>query len=309
MSDLENMLDVENTNDQPVDAVAADAETTDSTPQEDATDQVEFVIEDEGDQETKPKSNFDDVQKRKAAFARAKQKERQAKKEAQELKLKLAQEQEEREKLAAEVARMSAGPKPTLEDCDWDQDEYDRRSAEWQAKQPKQVEKKEPQKLDDYEPDLDAQFNLSEGDQKLKSGGIKDVEEKVGELSETIQSKFGINPDQVFDSWAAIAEESGEDYSVSSARYMIARNPAVLDEIARCKTPLGVNRILKREASKLKVRSRQKLDTQPEPTIRNGGPIDNLERAVEKARDAWIADGTIANYNAYKAAQKAAKAK
>lgn len=270
MSDLENMLDVENTNDQPVDAVAADAETTDSTPQEDATDQVEFFIEDEVDQETATKSNFDDVEKRRAAFAKAKKKEREAQKKARELEIKLAQEQEEREKLAAEVARMSAGPKPTLEDCDWDQEEYDRRSAEWHAKQPKQVEKKEPQKLDDYEPDLDAQFNLSEGDQKLKSGGIKDVEEKVGELSETIQSKFGINPDQVFDSWAAIAEESGEDYSVSSARYMIARNPAVLDEIARCKTPLGVNRILKREASKLKTKPSKSVDYQPEPNVGSG---------------------------------------
>lgn len=270
MSDLENMLDVENTNDQPTDAVAADVEATDSTPQEDATDQVEFFIEDEGDQESAPKNNFDDVEKRRAAFTKVKRKEREAQKKARELEAKLAQEQEQREALAAEVARLSAGPKPTLEDCEWDEGEYDRRKAEWESKQPKPVEKKEVQKSDDYEPDIDAQFQLSEGDDKLEKGGIKDIKEKVSELSDIIQSKFGANPDAVFDSWAAIAEESGEDYNVSSARYMIARNPSVLDEIVKCRTPLGVNRILKREASKLKTRSSKSVDTQPEPDVGSG---------------------------------------
>lgn len=271
MSDLENMLEVENSNDQPTDAVAADVEETSTTPQGEDTDQVEFFIDDEGDQEEKPNNNFDDVAKRKAAFAKAKQKEREAKKKARELETQLAKERQEREELAAQVARLSAGKKPTLEDCEWDEDEYDRRKAEWESKQPKAVEQKEqPEQVEEYEPDIDAQFQLSEGDAKLKSGGIKDVEEKVSELADAIQAKFGVNPEVVFDNWAAIAEESGEEYSVSSARYMVARNPAVLDEIARCKTPLGVNRILKREASKLKTRNSKSVDTQPEPNVGSG---------------------------------------
>ena len=307
MSDLENMLNVENENGQPNDAVAADLEATSTTPQGEATDQVQFFIEDEGSQEHKP-NNFDDTEKRRAAFAKAKRKEREAQQNAKKLEQKLEEERKERERLAAQVAALSAGPKPTIESCDYDEDEYHKKHAEWVAKQPKQIEEPvQNEKVNEYEPDYDAQFTLSEGDNLLQSGGIADVKEKVSSLSEILQSKFGANPDAVFDNWAVIAEESGEDYNVSSARYMIARNPAVLDEIARCRTPLGINRILKREASKLKTRAQQKLETQPEPSINSSGPIDNATKAAQKAKEQWMKSGSAADYQSYQAAKKLTK--
>lgn len=270
MSDLENMLNVENENGQPNEAVAADLEATSTTPQGEATDQVQFFIEDEGTQESKP-NNFDDVAKRRAAFAKKERQKREAQQKAKELEQKLAEERKERERLAAQVAALSAGPKPTIESCDYDEDEYHKRHSEWVAKQPKQIEEPvQNEKADDYEPDYDVQFTLNEDDKLLQSGGITDVKEKVSSLSEILQSKFNANPEAVFENWVVIAEESGEDYNVSSARYMIARNPAVLDEIARCRTPLGINRILKREASKLKTRQRKPIDTQPEPDVGSG---------------------------------------
>ena len=307
MSDLENMLDVDNSNDQPNEAVAAELEATSTTPQGEATDPVEFFIDDEGSQESKPNNNFDDTAKRKAAFAKSKRKEREAVQKAKELEQKLENERLERERLAAQVAALSAGPRPTVESCGWDEQEFIKQNAEWESKQPKAVEKQAtPAQVDSYEPDYDAQFQLSEGDELLKKGGITDVAEKASELSSILQSKFGANPDAVFDNWAAIAEESGESYSVSSARYMIARNPSVLDEISRCRTPLGINRILKREALKLKTRSQQKLDTQPEPDIKSSGPIDNAAKAIESAKAKWMQSGSVADYNAYKQLKKTA---
>lgn len=282
MSDLGNMLNVDNTNTQPSDAVTADLETTLSTSHDEATELLELVTEDEGSQQAKP-NDFDDVEKRRAAFAKSKQKEKAAKQKARELEDALAVERKERERLAEQLHKLS---KPREEDSGWNDEAHRKAVAEWEANQPKPKSSDAP-KVTDYEPDIDMQFALNEGDKKLKAGGITDVEDKVSELASTIAAKFGANPDSVFDSWAAIAEESGEDYSVANARYAIARNPAVLEEIAKCRTPLGINKILKREAAKIKPRTNKPLGTVPEPDIKSSGPIDNASKAIEKARNEW----------------------
>lgn len=136
-----------------------------------------------------------------------------------------------------------------------------------------------------YQPDDEAEFMLHEGEQTLKNGGIKDFDEKRGALSEAI-SQLGADPEQVFNQWASFARQDGS-YDAANALYMVARSPKALEEIAKEKSQLGVNRVLKKYASKLKLQKVKPV--QDEPTdINHGGPIDNAASAIAKARQAWV---------------------
>ena len=107
----------------------------------------------------------------------------------------------------------------------------------------------------------------------------------------------------------SIGRQRGVD--VAKAFVGLNKNPSLvrkLSEAYATQNPFALADVLAEAEKKVRLQARKPLDTQPEPTIPNGGRIDNLQAAVEKAKDAWIKDGSIANYNAYKAAQKAAKA-
>ena len=119
MSDsLENMAEMQSEIDQPNNGVAPELE--ENTPPQGDTEEMELVIEAEGDQLEEPKTNMSQEQAY-AAFRKEKEK-RQRKNEELEAAAKREKELLERiSKLEGTVGGITKGAPPTLESCDWDE--------------------------------------------------------------------------------------------------------------------------------------------------------------------------------------------
>lgn len=274
MSDLENMPEVTDDSAQPTEAVAAEVEATEATPQAEETEQEEFVIEGEGDQEEKPKD--DEVKKRQAAFAERKRKQREAEQKAR-------QERERAERLEAELAElrskigtMERGPRPNPDDFYGDPEGFYKALDEWKGADKRQEKTEQQQTAPSYEPDYQAEFALEEGSAKLKTGGITDFDDKVSAVKQTISQLVpGSDPEAIFNGIISIAVNGGVD--PAKAAYMIGLKPAeILAEMNSIEAPTEAARafklksILEREAGKLKTRKKNSVDTQPEPSVRSG---------------------------------------
>lgn len=277
MSDLGNAPEVTDDAVQPTDAVAADVEATEATPQAEEIEHEEFVIEGDGDQDQKPEDKeVEELKKRQAAFAERKRKQKEAEEAAQREK-KRADELEERlRRLESGVGDMQRGPRPNPDDFYGDAEGFYKALDEWNGKSSSAPESNPAAKAPEYTPDYQAEFALEEGSEKLKSGGISDFDEKVSLVKDTI-SKIapGANASAVFNDLMSIAVNGGVD--PAKAAYMIGRNPeAILRELDSVKAPNEASRvfqfktIMEREANKLKTRKKNSVDTQPEPSVRQG---------------------------------------
>lgn len=305
MSDsLENMAEMQNEVTQPVDAVVADTEET-SSPQT-GDEEMELYIEAEGDQSETPNEGATDAELHARWL-----KERDKRKKKEELR---KAEEERANRLEAELAELRSqvgnitkGAPPTLESCDWDEQLFAQKMQEYYApksESPKPVEQTS-QTAQQHSNDED-DFYLYQKEQELSKSIPTYEQEKAGLIEQFKQ--YGGN-EQNIAHLTSIGRQRGVD--VAKAFVGLNKNPSLvrkLSEAYATQNPFALADVLSEAEKKVRLQARKPLDTQPEPTIPNGGRIDNLQAAVEKAKDAWIKDGSIANYNAYKAAQKAAKA-
>ncbi len=306
MSDsLENMAEMQNEVTQPVDVVVTDTEET-SSPQT-GDEEMELYIEAEGDQTEEPKTNMSQEQAY-AAFRKEKEK-RQRKNEELEAAAKREKELLDRlAKLEGTVGGIAKGAPPTLESCDWDEQLFAQKMQEYYApksesQKPVEQTKQTAQQHSNDEDD----FYLYQKEQELSKSIPTYEKEKAGLIEQFKQ--YGGN-EQNIAHLTSIGRQRGVD--VAKAFVGLNKNPSLvrkLSEAYATQNPFALADVLAEAEKKVRLQARKPLDTQPEPTIPNGGRIDNLQAAVEKAKEAWINDGSIANYNAYKAAQKAAKAK
>ncbi|MGL4756210.1 MAG: hypothetical protein ACRCXB_27985 [Aeromonadaceae bacterium] len=286
MLDLDDMPDTELEVNQPAGGLAAAAEVIDGDANANDKDEPRFEIEGEGGHET-PNEDVE-LRRRKAAFAKQKQKAKEAKAredaalaEAQRLK-------QEIEDLKQQVGQLKVGPKPTLASCEYDDAVYEQKLAEWIAsggnKQPQQQPQQKQQPQAAFEPDLDIEFEHEESVEAIKKAGVSDYDDKSSALDAAI-SDLGLVPAVVRAQLRSLC--SLADIDSGKAEYMLGRNPAVVAELAGAKSQLQLKRILKREADKLKLRQAKKLDIKPEVSISSSGPVGDMDKQVEKARQAW----------------------
>ena len=307
MSDsLENMAEMQNEIDQPNEGVAPELE--ENTPPQGDTEEMELYIEAEGDQtEDKPKNNMTEAQLY-AAWQKDKKAKRQRTEELQKEKEERERIQRELDELKGTVGSITKGAPPTLESCDWDEQLFAQKMQEYYApksESPKPVEQTK-QTAQQHSNDED-DFYLYQKEQELSKSIPTYEQEKAGLIEQFKQ--YGGN-EQNIAHLTSIGRQRGVD--VAKAFVGLNKNPSLvrkLSEAYATQNPFALADVLAEAEKKVRLQARKPLDTQPEPTIPNGGRIDNLQAAVEKAKEAWINDGSIANYNAYKAAQKAAKAK
>lgn len=310
MSDsLENMADTQNEVDQPVDAVVAETEEV-SSPQTDDVE-MELYVETEVDQQTATNdSSSQSEAELHARWLKEKEKRKRKNETIQQQNDRIAKLERENDELKNAVGKITKGAPPTLESCDYDEAVYQQRMREYYApKEAKQPEVKQEQQQQQSNPELDqAEFYLYQSEQEL-SKQLPDYEQNKSELVEKMKSQYGA-PDNIMTHFAMIAKQAGVD--MAKANVALNKNPSLLNELSNaCSTnnQFAIADVLKKAALKVQTRQRKPIDTQPEPSINSSGPIDNMANAVEKAKAAWIADGTVANYNAYKALKKAANSK
>ena len=305
MSDsLENMAEMQSEIDQPNEGVAPELEV--NTPPQGGTEEMELVIEAEGDQSETPNESATDAELHARWL-----KERDKRKKKEELR---KAEEERANRLEAELAELRSqvgnitkGAPPTLESCDWDEQLFAQKMQEYYApksESPKPVEQTS-QTAQQHSNDAD-DFYLYQKEQELSKSIPTYEQEKAGLIEQFKQ--YGGN-EQNIAHLTSIGRQRGID--VAKAFVGLNKNPSLVRELSQAyatQNPFALADVLAKAEQKVRLQAKKPLDTQPEPTIPNGGRIDNLQAAVEKAKEAWIKEGSIANYNAYKAAQKAAKA-
>ena len=299
MSDsLENMAEMQNEIDQPNNGVAPELE--ENTPPQGDTEEMELYIEAEGDQTEEPKDGLDEEAKLRAAIIK---KDRQRKEERDK---RIALEKELAE-VSARVNAIEKGPRPSPYDFDSDEDFYSALD-DWNGKGAKaQKQDEQPSQNQAFQNSVDEQVYLELSEEKLTKLVPDYAKQKEGLVEQFKQYGGG---EQNISHLTSIAKQVGVD--VAKAFVGLNKNPSLVREINYAyakQSYAALAEVLAKAENKVRLQARKPLDTQPEPTIPNGGRIDNLQAAVEKAKEAWINDGSIANYNAYKAAQKAAKAK
>ena len=301
MSDLENMSEVIDGKPEAVDVVVTDTD-NDTPPNGIEEGELTFIEDEDAPNETSKEN--DQLMKQRAAFAKSKQKQREEKekREAAEEKARLLEER--LNKLESSQAAIQKGKPPTLASCDYDEEDFENKTREYYSKPATKPVTEEP-KSEVVKVDDESEFYYYQKANDLR-GKLPNYDELEGKAKDNLK-KFG-NPDIVIGNISMIARQKGIDVAKAIAAF--GMSAGLVDELGRAASTnnqFAIADVIDKAAKKIQPRQNKKIDTQPEPTINSGGPIDNSAKAVEKARQAWVENGSVANYNALKAARAAAK--
>ncbi len=284
---------------QPSEAVAAELETTEATPQAEATEETELYVDVEDGQQT---SNMSQEQ----AYA-AWKKEKDKRKKKQELIDKQQQELQELRnqvsELSGAVSKVSKGPRPTLEQYDYDEDKFYAAVEQYnstaqtapQASTNKEVAQPEQKPLTNDA----AEFHLYQSEQKLieKFSDYPEAKEAVKEAF----TSLGLEGDKAINIMANVAQQGGVD--IAKVIMVANKVPGTVAKLAQSNSDIQLFNLMKEAESKIKVRASKKIDSIPNPDIKTNGPVDNSSAAYEKARQEYVANSTIANFKKMQAAK------
>lgn len=285
---------------QPVEVVETEAEINKANPQAETIEQEElYVDEDEGDQE-KPKNGMTQAQ----AYA-AFQKEKRKRKDKQEQIDKDATEKESLRKelsdLKAQVGNITRGEMPDPYDFDNKEDHY-KALKEWEGAALPQAASENDAEPQQDSADDEAEFYLYQKEQELTKL-LPDYQKSKDGLIKMFSDDGMANPKGAMLFLANIAQQKGVD--IAKATMTIERIPSLLEDIKRAgNNHFMIGDILEKAANKVKTRTRKPINTQPEPEINSTGAIDGGNEAVNKLRQAWVANPNKQNYNAYQKAKK-----
>jgi len=303
MDSGKDMSEVKDETAQPNEALAGGLEET-TAPTVD-TEQAEFYIEEEGDQQQTPKTNMSQEQAY-AAFKEEKRKRKDKQKKLDEAAEQKNAMSKQIADLQKQVSGMTKGKPPTMESCDYDEVKYQAAMQEYYAKpkaQPKADD--EPVKQEQaFQLSDDQEFALHQSELKLKKS-FKDYDDAKGNVTQ-IFDDAGINGALVVEQLAAYSHSYGVD--AGKAIYALNRNPGIAQElIANGNNPQQIGAILKKLESKIKVRETKDIKSKPEPEINSSGPVDVLNEQVNQARKAYQKTPSTKNFKALAAAKKKVK--
>ncbi len=287
---------------QPNDAVAADLELIEATPQAETIEPQEFYVDEEADQE-QAKQGMSQAQSY-AAFQKEKQKRKNKQLEIDEGTRKQAEMQATINELQATVGKITKGEPPTLESCDYDESQFQEKTREYFSspgkQQAQEVAKPEAQKSVQ---DEEAEFNLYQQEQALTKD-LPDYEDAKASFMNTVKTKYGAIDPNLTVAWIAdISKQSGVD--AAKAIFAMNKVPSLIDELNSCgKNQFAVAKVLEKAASKVKSRVKSPINTQPEPEINSTGAIDGGNEAVNKLKQQWVDNPNTHNYNLYQKAKK-----
>lgn len=280
----------------------------DSEPQEaqgkqEAQEDAIYIDEAEGDHK-KPTMSPEQLR---AAWRKEKEKR-------QEKQRQIDADREEKERLKREidelkskVGEISRGSVPTLENCNYDEELFSQKVREYysgqQSSQAQPSQDSQPaQQNNSYQVSDEAQYYLFQKEQEIMQSMPGYPEAKKGVEEHLL--KLGIEDSQaVFGYLSDVARFKKAD--IAKTIVAIDKKPEILQELIDA----GDNQILVAEivaeaASKVKTRTKKAVDSEPEPSLHNKGPIDATAAQVEKLRDRWAKSGKASDYAAYKAAKQ-----
>jgi hypothetical protein len=184
------------------------------------------------------------------------------------------------------------GPKPTLDDCDYDAEEFEARLTAWHDRK-RQVDQEKVEVEKKQEADKQAwQAKLSryaESQANLKVKDFSDAEESVKGILDDTQH--------------AIIVQVAKDPALMV--YAIAKNPKKAAELAAIKNYIDFAHALGELSKEMKVTTR-KAATQPESKVRSGGASisGSVDSNLERLRAEAEKTGDMSKVAAYKRQQR-----
>jgi|GEM_PF-4094850 len=304
--DSGNMSEVEIEGVQPDEVVVTESEeleATEATPQAEeveSTEQPAVYIEDEGDQQEEPKSGGMTHKQAKAALRDEREKRKRKNAELDEAKRKQAELEERLERAERLAFEAKVGSEPKLEDYDYMADylearkDYDQKREGLTPPKPEEPKAKVIELSDDQEDHAD--FSRLEMRKHLPD--YDEAEKAVDNwIATTYPNMSGIKE-------GIIALSHAHDIDYAKAIYAINKIPALKEELAKAPNQMAIVAGLKKAASKVKVRQPAKIDSKPEPSLSSTGSINAASKALEKAREAYAKDPSVANFKKVGEAKK-----
>lgn len=302
--DSGNMTETLGEGSQPADSVVLDAETTEDNPQSEATEETELYVDVEGDQQQQPNSM--DERQTKAAWKEEKRKRLKRTAEAKAEKERADKLEEKVKTLESQVNNVTRGHRPDPYDFD-SKEEFYKADEIWQShgNKPAQQQDKQPVSNQVVLSD-DQEWHLHQSEDKLRKS-FKDYDDVKGRVDGELKRAFGVASDY------PIAEEIAKfahtfDVDPAKVFYALDKMPGKIDELVKhAQNSAQIGRILRDLDSKIKMRERKPIGSKPEPKINGGGPVNMLQKEVDKAREAYIDKPTQRNHQLLTAARKRVK--
>jgi len=289
---------------QPDEVVVTESEATEATPQAEATEEVEFYVEAEGDQQQEP--NKMDERQTRAAWKEEKRKRKEKAEIAKAQKERADRIEKELEELKSQVSQATRGKRPSAYDYD-SEEEFDVAYDKWRThgkteQKPVQANAKEQV----FNMSDDQEYHLHQSETALKKS-LKDYDDVKDSVHNELKTAFGLQDDYpIMEQIAQFAHTY--DVDPAKAFYALNKLPNKINDLVKNQNnPAQIGRILRDLESKVKVRERKPSETKPEPSIKGGGEVNDLTTQVQKAKDKWMESGTIPDYKIYQAAKKKLK--
>lgn len=309
--DSGNISEVDSEVTKPEEAVAAEAEGK-LDEQQSSEEETELFIEEEGEQSETPKEHGMTEQQARAAQKqdRAKwKKERAAKQEAEDRANKSEIEKAELldriAKLESGAEKASKGARPNPLDYS-NEEEFYSDLDKWNGKP--EAAKKVPEAAPVAMLSDDQAYHLYKSEEAIKSS-FKDYGEVVSKAEEALKGAGVDDVDLAMKQVAAVCHEN--DIDTAKVKYALGRFPDQAEELIEATkiNPSAVNTVLRKLESKVKSRTRKKIDSEPEPKVKSTGAVDIGSEAEKKAMADYIASGhSIEKYKVLQKIRKANKA-
>lgn len=284
---------------QPVDVVVTDTEATEATPQAEATEEVEFYVEAEGDQSNEP--NKMDERQTRAAWKEEKRKRKEKAEEVKAEKDRADRLEKRLEEMESKVSQATRGSRPNSYDFDSDE-EFDAAYDKWRnhGKAEQAKAKEDDSKAQSFVMSEDQEYHLHNSERTLKKS-LKDYDDVKNNVESELKRAFSVANDYpIMEQMASFAHT----YDVDPAKvfYALDKLPSKIDDLVKnANNPAQIGRILRDLEKAVKVRERKPIDSKPEPSIKSGGEINVLTAQVQKAKDKWMESGSIPDYKNYQA--------
>jgi hypothetical protein len=187
------------------------------------------------------------------------------------------------------------GPKPTLEGCDYDSDQYEQKLSDWYETKRKSEEAKAERKAQEENQLKAYQEKIAAYQEKKKTLKVRDYEDAESLVEDTM----------------SIAQQNiiieGAD-NPALLVYALGKNPEKAKKLAEIKNHVRFAFEVAKLEKELKV-SKRKPKTQPEKTIKGTGTLSGTtDRTLDRLREEAARTGDMSKVMAYRRKKKMAAA-
>lgn len=186
------------------------------------------------------------------------------------------------------------GPKPKLEDYDYDGDAYDTALLEWNDRKRKHDEQKAKEQEALEQAKTEYEGKLKGYHEKKASLGVKNFDE----IEQSVREGLPVD-------YQSVIVAHSEDPAL--VVYALGKNPKLMEELAKAKDPVQFGYQLAKMETKMKVTSK----TRPAPEKRSGGgtvsPPKTSEKQLAKLREEAQKTGDFSKVTEYRRKMQKAK--